>query len=147
MAGHLASDASAILLHGTAVALGDRGLLILGQSGSGKSALALRLVALGARLVADDQVLITPGKDGPEARAPESLRGLIEARFVGILRLPFQDSTRLDLIVDLSHSETDRLPPKKKRDLSGFELALVEGSQIDHLAPALFCYLMGERYS
>ena len=32
-----------------------RGLLILGPSGAGKSALALQLIALGARLVADDR--------------------------------------------------------------------------------------------
>ena len=45
-------------LHGSAVAFGARGLLILGGSGSGKSSLALRLVQHGAALVADDRVEI-----------------------------------------------------------------------------------------
>ncbi|MEO1532556.1 MAG: serine kinase, partial [Pseudomonadota bacterium] len=45
-------------LHASAVALGERGLLILGPSGAGKTRLALELVALGAELVADDRVIV-----------------------------------------------------------------------------------------
>ncbi|MDX5349528.1 MAG: serine kinase, partial [Paracoccaceae bacterium] len=43
------------IVHATSVAVDGRGLLILGPSGAGKSSLALRLIALGARLVADDR--------------------------------------------------------------------------------------------
>lgn len=55
-------------LHGTAVVLGDRGVLITGPSGSGKTTLALALVeacrVLGhfARLVSDDQVWVTESR-------------------------------------------------------------------------------------
>ena len=133
------------LIHATAVSLADKGLLILGASGRGKSALALRLIGMGAKLVADDQVLIAAGPQGPVARAAVGLEGLIEARHVGILRLQANDSTVLHLIVDLDQTETERLPPKRSRELTGFALEVVHGSQIDHLAPALICYLMGER--
>lgn len=145
MAGGQDKVEAAIQVHGTVVALQEKGLLIVGPSGSGKSALALRLISLGARLVADDQVLVSRTGDGPVAQAPTNLRGLLEARFLGILRLPFQTSTRLNVIVDLGEAETQRLPQRKFRDLAGFALPLVQRSHIDHLAPALFCYLMGER--
>jgi HPr kinase/phosphorylase len=133
------------LIHATAVSLAGKGLLILGASGRGKSALALRLIGMGARLVADDQVLIAAGPRGLVARAAVGLEGLIEARHVGILRLPADDSTVLDLIVDLDRTETERLPPRRTRDLAGFALEVVFGSQFDFLAPALICYLKGER--
>ena len=45
-------------IHAGAVGIGGRGLLILGPSGAGKSALALALMGLGARLVADDRVIL-----------------------------------------------------------------------------------------
>jgi HPr kinase/phosphorylase len=145
MAGSQTPIAIPILVHGTAVVFGDKGLLIIGPSGSGKSSLALRLITMGARLVADDQVLVLPTSDGPLAQAPDRLAGLIEARHLGILRLPHIQTARLTLIVDLSEVEADRLPQRHVRELAGFLLPLVKASQIDHMAPALFCYLMGER--
>ena len=48
-----------MILHATCVAVDGRGLLILGPSGSGKSALALQLIALGAQLVADDRTRVS----------------------------------------------------------------------------------------
>jgi len=73
-------------LHASCVALQDKGLLILGPSGSGKSALALQLMALGAVLVADDYTDLVRCDDRVIARCPAALRGLIEARGIGILR-------------------------------------------------------------
>ena len=64
-------------LHGSAVALEGRGLLILGASGTGKSALALRMMAHGARLVADDRVVLARRGDALIASAPPALRGTI----------------------------------------------------------------------
>jgi len=68
-----------VVLHATAVAVGGRGLLILGRSGAGKSSLALQLIALGARLVADDRTRVTLGPAGLVASPPEAIRGRIEA--------------------------------------------------------------------
>ena len=73
-------------LHASAVALTPAaGVLILGPSGVGKSSLALRLMALGARLVADDGVALTVQAGALIARAPAPIAGLIEARGAGIL--------------------------------------------------------------
>ncbi|MBM3488544.1 MAG: hypothetical protein FJX67_18250, partial [Alphaproteobacteria bacterium] len=45
-------------LHATCIAVDGIGVLVRGASGAGKSDLALRLIDAGARLVADDQVLV-----------------------------------------------------------------------------------------
>ena len=45
-------------LHASCVAHAGKGILITGSAGSGKSFLALELLARGGRLVADDQTLL-----------------------------------------------------------------------------------------
>jgi len=42
-------------IHATTVAVNGRGVMIRGASGSGKSALALQMIAMGAELVSDDR--------------------------------------------------------------------------------------------
>ena len=109
--------AGGLRLHGGVVAMpvsaGWRGLLITGPSGSGKSALALQLMALGARLVADDQVLIQRRGDRLFATGPDATRGLIEARGIGLLRADPLPEVPLAASVDLGQRETERLPPPR----------------------------------
>jgi len=107
------------LIHGTCVALGPHAALIRGASGSGKSDLALRFLALApepgleARLVADDQVWIERQSDGSlVASAPPTLAGKIEVRGLGILEIPYRGEARLALVVDLVlPQEVPRMPP------------------------------------
>lgn len=100
-------------LHGSCVARNDDAILLVGPPGSGKSDLALRLLARGFDLVADDQVDIAGGL----ASAPASVAGLLEARGVGIVRMPYRSRVRLVLIVDLA-TQPDRLPwPNRDPDL------------------------------
>src|SRR2546423_3465696 len=67
----------------------DAGVLLLGESGSGKSDLALRLIAMGATLVADDRCELFFNGGAVCARAPPAIAGPIEIRGVGIVTLPF----------------------------------------------------------
>ncbi len=130
------------ILHASCVAVDGRGLLILGPSGAGKSALALRLIAMGAALVSDDRTQVA-AKDGRlTASCPNpDLRGLIEARGLGILRAPFVDSAVLALAIDLNRQETDRLPPERSVTILGTPLSLVLQVQNDHFPDALMLYL------
>lgn len=77
--------------HATCVARGPHGILIAGPSGSGKSDLALRLLDAGWRLVADDRVILQRNNGLLIARAPETIRALIEVRGVGVIRLQSSD--------------------------------------------------------
>jgi HPr kinase/phosphorylase len=132
-------------LHATTVAIGDIGVLILGPSGSGKSALALQLMALGARLVADDQTVVTSRPQGLIARCPPTGRGLIEARGVGILRAPPLDEAVVALVVDLALCETERLPPRRKITLHGHDIDLVHGGTSAHFPSSIWCYVTSGR--
>jgi HPr kinase/phosphorylase len=132
-------------LHASAVALNGRAALITGPAGSGKSALALDLIALGARLVADDGVILRRVGDRLLARAPEPIRGLIEARGVGLLRADPLDDVPLALVVDLGRTETDRLPPHRTTELQGITLPLLHKVASPHFTAAVRQYLAGGR--
>jgi len=96
--------------HATTVAIDGAGVMLTGPSGSGKSGLALGLMALGAELVADDRTTIELREGWPWALAPERLAGVIEARGVGLIRVPFCPSAPLRLVVDMGEAEGARLP-------------------------------------
>ena len=99
-------------VHGTAVSIDGKGLLILGQSGSGKSQLALALITHGAKLISDDQVILINTESEIILSAPKSISGKIEARFIGILKMPVLIAP-LYLVIDLDQKELDILPKKK----------------------------------
>ena len=134
-----------VLMHATCVAVSGRGVLILGPAGAGKSALGLDLIALGAELVADDQTELTLLGSRVIARCPPPLRGLIEARGVGILTAPPLAEAEITLVVDLAQPEPDRLPPLRKTLLLGLPVDLVLGQGNAHLPSSVLRYLSGAR--
>ncbi len=123
--------------HASCVAHGGKAVLIRGASGSGKSALALRLMALGATLVADDRTELTLEDGAVIARCPPAIRGMIEARFVGLLSAKALDCAPVHLVIDLDRAETDRLPPKRNTVLLGQSCPLLYRVDADHFPAAV----------
>ncbi|WP_347140029.1 HPr kinase/phosphatase C-terminal domain-containing protein [Paracoccus sp. SSK6] len=132
-------------LHATTIALRDAGLLILGPSGSGKSSLALQLMAAGALLVADDRTDLRREGDAIIASCPPALLGRIEARGIGILSADPSGPVRLTQVVDLGGGSGDRLPQSRSHDVLGVALPLVTGPYRPHLYAALRQLLLGGR--
>jgi HPr kinase/phosphorylase len=114
-----------ITLHSTCVRWQERGVLLEGSSGAGKSDLALRLVDAGALLVADDVVLVERRADLLLARCA-GLPGHLEVRGQGIYVVPFASETVLDLAVRLVAEPGARLPGEQKRRLLDLDLPMVE---------------------
>jgi len=100
---------NSVNIHASCAAVGrqgaSKGILILGESGAGKSDLLLRLMDGGAELVADDRTELYVTKGRLSARAPKSIAGLIEVRGLGIVARPFARSVAIALAVRLG-------PPK-----------------------------------
>ncbi|MFC6854608.1 HPr kinase/phosphorylase [Marivibrio halodurans] len=88
--------------------------MLRGPSGAGKSDLALRMIATGtARLVADDRVVLWPGKagHGPRLACPEGLAGLIEVRGLGIVTLESDEWVTGALAADPGEGPSPHCPP------------------------------------
>lgn len=134
-----------LVLHASAVAWGASAVLIIGRSGSGKSALALDLMAWGCALVADDRVEVRAEGGALLARAPAAISGLVEARGVGLLRAESLAEARVVLLLDLDAPEPDRLPPWRERSVAGVPLPCLQKPATGHFAAAILQYLKAGR--
>lgn len=132
-------------IHASCVAAGYGSVLIRGSAGSGKSALAQLLMSLGGRLVADDWTLVELRDGWPCATAPEAIRGLIEARGVGLLAAVPQLCASLTLVVDLDRTETERMPPYRQTEILGHTLPLLFKVESPQFAPVILQCLKGRR--
>lgn len=145
------NDAASIVLHASCVAFDGRAVLILGASGRGKSALALQLMALGAGLVADDRTCLTMTRAGAQgtviADAPPPLRGLIEARGIGLLHAEAVGPCDVDLVIDLDQAEVARLPEMRHMELLGQQIRLLHRVDSPSFPAAILQYLKVGRYA
>jgi HPr kinase/phosphorylase len=140
-------------VHASAVLVGARAVLIRGPSGSGKSRLALELIEAArtrllafARLVADDRVHLEAAHGRLLARPAEALAGLIEVRGVGLVRLPYEASAVVGLVVDLAAADARRLPEAASRtiEIGGIELPRLAVASREAALPAVLAYITHE---
>ena len=119
-----AALAPRITRHGVLVEVYGEGILILGDSGIGKSELAIELVKRGHRLVADDAVELRKVSNRQiMGTAPENIRHFIELRGIGIVNVArvfgvgaVKESESLDLVVQL-----EAWDPTKNYQRTGLE--------------------------
>ncbi len=122
---------------GTCVSVDGHGVLLRGPSGCGKSDLALRLIEDGAFLVADDYTEIEARGRCLVATAPATIRGMLEVRGLGILRVDSLDEAQLAVIIDLvPASEVPRMPEPVDSQILGVALPLFKLVSYEPSAPA-----------
>ena len=95
-------------IHGVLLSIYGKGVVIMGDSGVGKSETALELIRRGHVLVADDRVDVTRIHNTIFGRAPEILRGMLEIRGIGIIDVTKMfgassslDNSEIDVIIYL----------------------------------------------
>lgn len=143
--GMSASGSGTGQIHASAVSLNGKGCLIVGASGAGKSGLALELLALGAGLIADDQVVLSAADGVLYLAAPDRMRGVIEARHFGLIEVPrVEDPVPCHLVIDLDQA-SERLPPLRSRDLLGISCPVIFGLNVPGLASAIVVFLRSGR--
>jgi HPr kinase/phosphorylase len=101
-------------MHGVLVDVYGIGILIIGESGIGKSETALELIKRGHRLVADDAVDIKEIDGVLKATSPFITSGMMEVRGMGIIDVPalyglssVLDHKSIDLVIYLDHWKQD----------------------------------------
>lgn len=127
------------VLHASAVAIAGSGVLIIGPSGSGKSTVALDFISRGAVLISDDRVVAsgTP----PRLSPPETIAGLIEARGIGLLKLPYEPEHEAVLVIDMGRTVDTRIPQCTMFEINSVCLPLIAGANNPTLVPAVIAGL------
>jgi serine kinase of HPr protein (carbohydrate metabolism regulator) len=110
-------------------------VLLRGPSGSGKSDLALRAIDRGARLVADDRVVLLQREKKLVASAPSNLYGMIEIRGLGIMRMDADEEAEVALVADLAHTPIERLPERRHCELLGVAVPWIALAPFEASAP------------
>lgn len=103
--------------HGVLVEVYGEGILILGDTGVGKSETAIELVKRGHRLIADDAVEIKRVSSKTLiGTAPELIRYYVELRGIGIVDVrrlfgmgSVKDTERIDLVINLEQWQPDKM--------------------------------------
>lgn len=130
--------------HGTAFILGDKGVLVRGRSGAGKTTLALSLIEMCtargrfASLVADDQIFLHAHGGRLVCAVPETIAGLAEFRGIGPGRTAFEPKMIVDLVVNLV--ERDAAPRYSSGDdvvLEGCRIPCLELPKHEIAGPSL----------
>ncbi|WP_159809427.1 HPr kinase/phosphorylase [Litoreibacter roseus] len=128
-------------MHGTAVALDGHAAILRGPSSSGKSSLALHLMALGCDLICDDQSEVLSDSGHLVVRRPISLPTLIEARHFGLIDVQQSSPARVSLVVDMVIAEDARSPEDRTCEILGQNVPLKQRADTLHFPYALFHYL------
>lgn len=96
--------------------------MIEGESGAGKSDLALRLIDRGAQLISDDYTLLQRAGRDLIASPPDTIAGRIEIRGLGILTMPHVEKIPVALLIRLTDAP-ERLPlAEEVRRIAGLDI-------------------------
>ena len=122
-----------VLVHATSIVPGaasapfgakvDAVVLLFGNSGSGKSDVALRLVAMGAHVVADDQTELFADAGRLFAEAPAKLAGHMEIRGIGIVKLTPCGPAPVLFCVNLINEREPRWPEVESYAPDGLDIS------------------------
>lgn len=119
--------------HCSVVEIADTGILIEGNSGTGKSSLALGLLEAGhtcnlpVALICDDQALLKNSDGVLHARAPDSISGLVELAGYGIRKIANKPECSIHLVAQLVGEEAvDRMPDAVTTKLLGVDLPMLK---------------------
>ena len=127
-----------LIMHATCVDVNGSGVLIVGRSGSGKSSLAINLLALGSKLVADDQCELVMKNNKIRISKPVSLPNSVEIRGVGLVSVPMVIETSLDWVVNMDEAETERMPNLRFTEIDGYRVPTVFGKDMDELGSRIY---------
>lgn len=116
--------------HGVLVEVAGEGMLIIGDSGVGKSETALELIKRGHRLIADDAVeILRTSRTTLEGRAPRLIQNFMELRGVGVIDVKslFGESavkpeTRIDMVVSLEIWNSEKAYDRMGLDTETMEI-------------------------
>ena len=139
--------------HGVLVSIANKGVLIIGEAGIGKSSLAIELLYQGHQLIADDSIEITKINQTLIGQCPPLLKELLHSRELGIISIPrifgntaWQQQHSIDYVVMLKSvppTEVNFSQSNQQYTISNIQLPLLilNTHNPASLSHRLFCWL------
>ncbi len=119
--------------HACALQINQTGILIKGQSGSGKTSLMMGLLERAKQentngfLVADDQVSLIRENDNLIAITPKQIAGMVEIRGFGIVNYEYKKNCEINLVAEIIEDEAmERMPHQKFWEHQSIKVPLVQ---------------------
>lgn len=119
-------------IHAALIANQGMGILISGPSGSGKTRLAVESMQLGAKFIADDQVVLSLNTGMLMGGPKPGFKGVLELRGVGLVQLPDTATQQvIHCLVELAPPEQiERLPATREtREFLGVTVPVIRMAQ------------------
>ena len=129
------------IIHASSIDINGKGVVILGKSGAGKSNLAIKLISMGAKLISDDQTHFKFKENKIIISKPKTTPNFIEARGIGLIKVPFVVSAKLFCFVKITNLELNRLPNAKNKYCFGKKIKMMEFNPFYNNESALFMSL------
>lgn len=115
--------------HASTICLDGNGVMIMGESGTGKTELCLLLLERArvanrvAHFIADDRTLVLAIEDALFASVPDQLAGGVEIRGAGLFHIDYQKNCKLSLAVKLvPEKEAERFPSARYFSYEGAKI-------------------------
>ncbi len=109
-------------IYASAVSIHGNGILLFGESKSGKSDITVRLLHDGADLIADDRTVLKKRGESVYAFPNPNIKGLIEVRGIGLVSLPFTENIPVAAIFTLIDKDEERTPLPGYREIMGIKI-------------------------
>ncbi|WP_017670584.1 HPr kinase/phosphatase C-terminal domain-containing protein [Blastomonas sp. AAP53] len=127
-ADHSTYPASCVSINGLAI-------LISGESGIGKSELALALIDRGARLISDDHTALRPEGGRLIASPAQNIGGLLEVRNLGLLPIAPGPDCPVGLLIELNRAAPRWIERTQQRTIMGIGIPEILLAPDSHVLP------------
>lgn len=131
-------------IHASAAAINQNAVLILGPSGSGKSHLVMKLLALGFDFIGDDSIRLEEIGEEIWAKPHPKSKNQIEIRGIGIHHIAENVEAPLKLVVDLGEAPKARLPEQEFVNQFDKKISKVNAKGFTSVEQYLYLLLTGK---
>ncbi|QHX36317.1 HPr(Ser) kinase/phosphatase [Spiroplasma sp. BIUS-1] len=122
-------------VHASCINIFGKGVLLIGESGIGKSEITLDLVKANHLFVGDDRIVITKKSNELYGKSHEILKNLVEVRGIGIVDVSqtngyqvILEKTKIDLVIELTQFKKNGIDDSERlgNTFAGYEILGVD---------------------
>ncbi len=127
-------------IHASAAAFNHQAVMMIGDSGSGKTRTLWRFLRLGFTMIGDDQISMHNDGDDIVLAPNPNAENRLEFRHLGIFAAKEVTTAPLKLVLDFNQSEAERLPHSQFVNLLGKNIRKINAQGLDGIEDAVYLW-------